>query len=255
MSTLTATADTTHARTILTLDWDDVGSATIVRNDPDGRRVPVRDAEPLVLDGDPVVIEDIEVPLDAEVTYTATATEDATTLDSDPVTVASGGRVWLKHPGRPLLNITVTPAEPPERKYDLDATVMPVQGRRYPIVLTGGRRQAAQSALALRTATLGEADALRALLDDGSPLLLQAPAGFDIGSVWIQPLGLNEKWIMRYLPDTKRLWTLEYVTVDRPAGMSMNAIIGSWRWWKAQYESWAAARVDYPTWADAENAS
>lgn len=253
-ASLSVTVDETHARALLTLDWDGVGSATIVRTGPDGRKEPVRDAEPLVLDGDPVTVADYEAPLDVPVTWTATATEDGATLTSDPATVGSAGRIWLKHPGRPALNVTLIPAEPPERKYELNASVTPMIGRKFPIALTDGRRQAPTSALALRTETLAEADALGAVLDDGSPLLLQAPAEFGIGSVWIQPLGLSEKWIIRYLADPRRLWNLEFATIDRPAGMSMTAIAGSWQYWQALYASWDEMHADYETWADAENA-
>jgi hypothetical protein len=256
MSSLTATVDPSQARVLLSLDWPEVSSATITRTDPDGRRVPVRDAEPLVTSPAPASVADIEAPLDVAVSYTAADTADATsTLSSAVVLVPANGRIWLKHPGKPDLNLTLVPAETPERRYDLDASVMPAMGRRHPVVVSSGRRQAPASSLSLRTGTLGEATALRELLDDGTPLLLQGPDGFDLGSVWVQPLGLTERWIVRYLPDTHRLWQLEYVTVDRPAGMSMVSIAGSWRYWQALYDSWAEMRVDYTTWRQAQDSA
>ena len=251
---LTAVGDDSRARVVLTLEWAGVDSARVVRNDQDGRAVPVRDAEPLALDG-LATVEDIEVPLDLYVTYTATdITPGGASLTSGPVMISSKGRVWLKHPGKPALNVTLVPAAPPERRRELDVSVIPALGRRYPVTVSGGRRRAAEFSLSLRTATLGEAAALRAILDDGMPLLLQAPDGFDLGSMWIQPMALREQWIVRYLPDTKRLWELECVTVDRPAGMSMVSIAGSWQYWQAKYSSWAELRADYPTWREAQDA-
>ena len=255
MSSLAVTADDSRARVLLTLDWPGVDSARIVRNDPNGRQVPVRDAEPLALAGSTGSVEDIEVPLGVYVTYTATdITPGGASITSSPVMISPMGRIWLKHPGKPSLNLTLVPAAAPERRRELDVSVMPAMGRRYPVAVTAGRRRAAEFSLSLRTATLGEAAGLRAILDDGSPLLLQGPPEFDLGSEWIQPMSLREQWIVRYLPNTRRLWELECVTVDRPEGMSMISIAGSWRYWQAQYESWAAMRADYPTWREAQDA-
>jgi hypothetical protein len=249
---LTAVPDDSRARVVLTLEWAGVDSARIVRNDPDGRTVPVRDAEPLAVPG---TVEDIEVPLGAEVSYTATdITPGGASLTSATVQIDARGRVWLKHPGKPDLNLTLVPAAAPERRRELDVSVMPALGRRYPVAVTAGRRRAPEFSLSLRTATLGEASGLRAILDDGSPLLLQGPPEFDLGSEWIQPMALREQWIVRYLPSTRRLWELECVTVDRPAGMSMVSIAGSWRYWQAQYSSWAEMRADYATWREAQDA-
>ena len=249
---LTAVADDSRARVLLTLEFAGVASARIVRNDPDGRAVPVRDAEPLAVPG---TVEDIEVPLGVDVSYTATdITPGGASLTSATVQIDARGRVWLKHPGKPTLNLTLVPATAPERRRELDVSVMPALGRRFPVAVTSGRRRAPEFSLSLRTATLGEADGLRAILDDGSPLLLQGPPEFDLGSEWIQPMSLREQWIVRYLPSTRRIWELECVTVDRPAGMSMVSIAGSWRYWQAQYSSWAQLRADYPAWREAQDA-
>lgn len=254
MSSFDVTIDSSQARALLTLDFTGVGSATVYRNDPDGSRSPVRDAEPVVMDG-PVALVDDECPLDEVIDWIAIDTTDFTnTLASSPVTIPSTDRIWLKHPGKPALNINLVPAEPPERHYAMAAATLTAMGRRHPIVITDGRRKAATSSLSLRTSTLAEAAALRAILDDGTPLLLQAPAGFDLGSVWIQPLDLSEKWIVRYLPNTRRLWALEFAIVDRPAGMSMVSIAGSWQYWQAQFSSWDEMRDQYPTWQEAQNA-
>lgn len=248
--TLTATVDSVHAKAVLTLDWTGA-SATIRRVDPDGRRVPVRDAEPAVLVTDTVTVDDQEAPLDVEVYYEATDSDDGTVITSTPITVPSSGQVWLKHPGRPSLNQVITPTAPPERTRELEVTAHTILGRRHPVTISGGRRRAPVGKLELRTRTLGEAGALRDLLDDGSVLLLQGPDGFDLGSTWIQPMNLSEKWLVRYLGDTYRLWSLDYVTTDRPAGLSLRGITeGTYAWAAANFESYAAALLAYPTYAE-----
>lgn len=250
MSALTATVDAVGARVLLTLDWD-VPSATIYRVDPDGRHVPVRGAEPAVPVAATVSLADSEAPLDVAVRYQAVATADGTTLDSAYVTVPSNGLVWLRHPGKPQLDQSIVPAEPPERSRELNATAHAAIGRRYPLTISDGRRKAATFTLKLRTRTLGEAQGLRALLDDGSALLLQAPDGMDIGSIYVQPMNVTEAWIVRYLPHTQRLWTVDMVQTDRPVGLSLTGVKqGTWAWGMANFESWAAARAVYPTWRE-----
>jgi hypothetical protein len=249
MTALTLLADIDAAKVTVTLEWA-VARAFIVRVTPDGRSVPVRNAEPATLTAGTVVLDDFECPLDTVVYYVARSLESEDTVTSADVTLASDARMWLKHPGRPVLNINIVLALTPDRARELAATIQPALGRRNVVSVTDGRRHGPTAELTLRTTTIAQANALRTILDDGSPLLLQAPDGYDIGSVWIQPMEFGEKWLIRYLPDERRVWTLSFATVDRPAGLAFNAAINTWGGVVANFESWAALIAEYDTWGD-----
>ena len=249
MTVLEATADPTNAKVDLYLEWA-VGDASIVRIEPDGSRYAVIGTEPVMVTGGLWGGADYMAPLDVEVTYEATSGDDVAVLTSDPVTVDSDESAWLKHPTDTALNMRISLAEAPERDRRLNVTVLPVLGRTHPLAVSDGRRNAATSELTLRTSTLAEAVNMRALMDDGSPLLLQGPAAWDVGSVWIQPMEFKEKWLVRYMPDAKRVWTLSYAEVGQPTALALTGIIGDWGALLSTYNTWSDVRFANGTWED-----
>lgn len=82
-------------------------------------------------------------------------------------------------------------------------TIIPIQGSSTPVVVVNGRRGADAWTLALNCPSIGDRDAVRALVDDQSPLLLRAhspacdiPDGWysigDVGSSRPAPIAANE---------------------------------------------------------------
>ncbi len=241
MATLDAVADDSVAKVSLTLEWSGVDDATIVRVDPDGSRVPVRNAEPATVIAGAWTGDDYEAPLDVAVTYEATSADAPGTLVlSGAVTVASGGKGWLKHLGLPILNQKVVIAAAPTRKYAIEQGVFAVPGRLHPIVTSTTRRSASSDSIAFRTATEAEAAALRALCADGTPLLLQVPSDQRLGTSYVALGELTEAPTIRPLADDNLVFSAPYVTVDRPPGAAGGSAGATWNDVTAYYATWSA---------------
>jgi len=122
----------------------------------------------------------------------------------------------------PSLSTPVEPVGPlEERVRAVTQAVMQPLGRRYPIVVTDGRRKSISSSLSLRTRTPAEASALAAIADDATPLLIDVPAhlGLGITHEYIALGDLRERAFMPdYGPDPWRIFVASYVVVGRPAG-------------------------------------
>jgi hypothetical protein len=115
----------------------------------------------------------------------ATATFNASTV----ITPAFTG-TWLIHPSRPALSCQIDGDDVSDVRF-IDAssgesmeaaaqrTVHRPIGRRKAVVITSGPRQADEWTLVIGTETLPAKKAVRALVDDQTPLLLRSPA--DIG--------------------------------------------------------------------------
>lgn len=123
---------------------------------------------------------DGECPLDVPVRYELT--DPAITggqVTADPVTLTGAGS-WLTHPDHP------------DDPMPIDLRAVPVleraieQGVFWPIgatraVVVSAPRRAATTELSINTYSFTERDTLRALLADGSPILLRAPGEYGCG--------------------------------------------------------------------------
>lgn len=251
MASLTATVDASLAKVGLVLDWPGVQSATVVRISPTGERVPVSGGDPALLIAGSWTRDDHEAPLDVEVHYEASSPDDAQVLSSSTVTVPSNGKLWLKHPGQPALNTTITPTEAPVMTRSIERGIHYVQGRPNPVV-TSQRRYGLSGELAIRTQTEGDMAAIDALLDDGSPLLLQAPAGYGLGNQYISIGDVPREWLLRYLPDARRNWRLPFVVTDRPVGVAAGTAGNTYADRLALFPTYAdisSPPVPDPTWS------
>jgi len=214
---LTATVDN-YARVRLDIYWPDVRYAAIHRLDADGTTSPVRNTEPLLL-ATAAVLYDHEAPLDQTCTYRIAPADDLDTYwDSDPVT-PTAATDWLKHPLKPYLSRPVHlhrmgPRQLPARR----GVARPID-RPDPIVVHQ-ERATDQGSLTIQTdGTWAENDALRALLADGAPLLLQQRAVLGEGQLYISVdtasmalLDDKSGWMFR------RNWTLPFDVIARPPG-------------------------------------
>lgn len=163
-------------------------------------------------------VVDREAPLDVPVTYELRAPDQPGAVAvSEPVVLDSGDRTWLSHPtaGRAL---AVTVAREPDQTRGIARGVFPVLGRARPIAVTASRRQAPAGTYQVWAETFAERDELLGLLEDGSPLLLRAPARLghgpgewlSIGDVEVKVLG-HGAW-----EGQTRELSLPYVVVDAP---------------------------------------
>lgn len=222
-TTLTATPEPGNnpPRVLLQLTYTGQTSATIVRNDPDGSQTPVRLAEPVTLDGSgSAVLYDYESWFGASTTYTATTaggiiTSSAMTLDVPDI--------WLRHPGVPSLSQKVDFQGEGEPTRPVMQAVLEPLGRITPIVISDGQRKSKRGDITIRTKNDGEHDALTALLDDVTPLLLDIPPSAGYGAdLRHQYLAIGDLTMRRrmpdYYPDSNRIWNAPYIVVGRPAG-------------------------------------
>jgi len=201
-------------------------SVTVMRLDPDGRRRPVRAAEPVVLTGGAWSGYDYEAPFGSAVSYQAGSAR------SDSVTLAAE-EPWLIHPGIPERSLRIAGASPARQGPVFTAGTMAsrlapssralawASGRRTPIVVSddAGRR-AASSALLVRTYNLDDLAALDALLADDVPLLLNVPAGRGWGVAWeyVSVGDVTQARSTSWASDPTRVWSVPYDVVERPAG-------------------------------------
>jgi hypothetical protein len=219
-NTITATPEpgAVPPRVALSVVWTGGTEVTVTRMDPDGRTRAVRLAEPAPIIGDVWVGYDYEPWFDQPVMYTATA--GSTAANSAEITLVVN-QTWLRHPGIPSLSMVVDVQGDGEPVRRVNRAVLEPLGRRTPIVVTDGRRKAKTSTITFRTYSQAEVDALLAITDDVSVLLLNVPPAWGWGIVH-QYMALGDLTETRTAPTAAwlpgRLWTAPYAVVDRPAG-------------------------------------
>lgn len=172
---LTAVTDAANARVRVDLYWPDIRQATIERVYPDGTSYEVRGGDPATM-CTAWARWDYEAPLDVEVYYRATSAErDGLTVTTAPLTLASNGIAWLKHPNRPDLNIQIDLRAIGQRDRRPRRAMLHPPERKHPITVYGAR-QAESGQIVIQVDNTDELAALNAILDDGGDLLLQTPS-------------------------------------------------------------------------------
>lgn len=164
-----------------------------------------------------MTLVDTEAPLDVPIRYELSAPDQpAFRAISEPVTLPSGGRTWLSHPYSGA-TLVVTVAEEPDQTRAISRGVFEVIGRARPIAINANQRQSSSASLTVWTETFAERDALLAMLDDGAPLLLRAPAELGHGpSEWLSIGDVTYKAVGHGAWEHTREFTLPYVVVDAP---------------------------------------
>lgn len=221
-TTVVATVEPTETPPRVRLDiTTNQSSLTIYRVALDGSRTPVRtyDGGPLPLAGTTAVLYDPEAKFGQPYTYT---TSDASTTASASVTVDSDVP-WLVHPGVPTRSLPVFLSEISDREAQANQSIRYPLNRKFPIVANDGQRKADAYTLILRTDGQVELDALKELLADLSPLLLNVPADpewVDLSSEYIAAGDLSRANPGGFVQFASRFWSLPCSVVDRPAGGS-----------------------------------
>lgn len=288
MPTITAFAEPTFGRVRLEIDFSDTPAATHIHVHRSLDNSPSHATDPTVrmygtlddvtdafgtwplkrLSNGRAVLYDTELPLDTPVWYRAdTAQTQSTAFDDDgSVTVASSGAVWLKDPVRPFNDLSITiptgvsdpTCDPTSGIYlvGFDASQyaaasgrFPVEASPYPAVESRPRR-GATSSLVLVTRLLADRDRLRNLLAAGGVLLLQTPATFGYGDMYIDVGDATESRLARDHRKPWRQWSLPWVQTSAPGGLSYGVDAARWRDLCDVYATWGAAKVAGKTWLD-----
>lgn len=222
-------------------------SVTIYRSDPFGARHVVRQADPLVLAAGLGTCYDYEAPLD--LTSSWVVSNGTTEVSSGSLTPTTDGVPWLVHAGLPELSVPLSWVTAwPSWSRSVAQGVFSVLGRRTPVVVSG-RRQAESGTLEVVTDSEDATDRMRAILADGTPLLLKGtsrdepvPRWLAVGDVSESPLDRNGT--LRSLV----AWSLPAQVVDAPAGQALAAV--QYANASAEFSSYADAKAQAPTYAD-----
>jgi hypothetical protein len=253
--TLTATAVPTmtppSVRIVVGASGSGIPSqVTVQRIDADGITRPVRSPNGTVvpISGGGGLVYDSEYPYSTSATYTLK--ESPGTTAAFTMTVA---RPWLTHVGKPSLSFSFTSGRASSgstfatESSDLQQSVLPVLGSAYPIVISGGARMAPTSVLPVLLQTAADQATLRALLADGSPLLLNAPTGYGLPTRYISVGKVDSAWLSPLVSDTYRLVNLPYQVTARPGGPAQAPV--TWAMESAKYTgAWSTIPAG-KTWA------
>jgi hypothetical protein len=241
--TLTATAQTatTPPSVRLVLGVSGTGQpskVTVQRIDADGITRPVRTpyGSTLPISGGTGLVYDYEYPYGTSVTYTLA--EAPTTTAAFTMTIT---RPWLTHVGVPSRSVTFTTARGGgvlAEGYDVQQVALPILGSSYPLVISGGARMAPTITVPVLLKTTAEQVALRALLADASPLLLNAPVGYGLTTAYVTVGKVDSSWQSPIVSDSYRVANLPCQVVGRPGGPAQAPV--TWAMVAAKYGTWAS---------------
>jgi hypothetical protein len=216
-------------------------TATLVASLDDGTSYVVRGGGPVTLSGKVGVVDDFEVPLDIGVIYTATA-NGGDILSTGTITIGASEAFgqptsWLKDPAVPARNVPVQLSGGLELSYPARMGVFDVIGKSNAVAVAGVRG-AIRTRITLATLNPASIDDVRGILLSGNVLLLQTPAGYKLGNLYVAVNDVTEVYPTRILRLSARYWQLDVVQVDRPVGAYVAAL-----------NTWAVATATYGTWA------
>ena len=232
----------------------------VYRVTADGHRTLVRGTSGL-LDGtvvvasDLMVIEDAEAPLLVPVSYRVELTDGSggtSVRTVGPLTVAHSdvNVAWLKDPGNPQRNTTVTVKTPPNWQRPDARSVFRVAGRRNPVALSDVLGGLAGD-LVVWTRSDDERKALHALLDSGHVLLWQAAPGMGVDDMYVSVGQPTEARVGGPATEPWREWTLPLTEVDMPATTGISGSSGrTWQDILTEYATWDDLLDVYATWED-----
>ena len=151
----------------------------------------------------------------------ATSTERAGSVaTSDPVTVSSAGRHWLKSVSKPALNLAVTVKDRGSRQQPARAGKVEPPLRPDPIYVYQ-MRGSDKGTIALYVADQATETAIRAMLADGGPLILQYPAAAGGENLWLMVDTVGYTPVTRITVDLQREISLPFDTIGRPDGAAL----------------------------------
>ena len=176
---------------------------------------------------------------------------------SDPVTLSPVDG-WLVHPAKPGLSFPLSPdggkagiREISEVGNQSNVTIHKILGSDTPLTTTNGNRSSDETVMTVAISTSVEEYAMKALLKDETPLLINiAPSmgiGFDYG---FYQVGDTRRTRIAQLPDFQlRDYVLPLVAVQSPIVTQQN-VGWSWATLASEFPTWAAVAAAFATWAD-----
>jgi hypothetical protein len=165
-----------------------------------------------------VTINDADCPLDVPVTYMVADPSITGGYAVVPaITLPSVGRFcWLTHPAR-AAPMRCDLREVPTLQREIDQGVFWPIGRRHAVTVSS-RRRSATADLVFNAMSFSERDALLDFMDDGTPLLLRAPASFGYGPGRWWALGtVTEDRESRLAHQDAMILTAHSTEVDTPS--------------------------------------
>lgn len=256
MATFTATAEPLNVPPRVRLDISAFTGSTVghvTRIDAAGGVAKVRAGDPVALTSGAAVLYDYEAKFGQAFTYTiyTDAGVGLNGMTSNSVTLAVY-TPWLLHPGVPNLSQKVTISSMGDQTLDATRGVHTVLGRADPIVITDGVRRSPTFDLTLRTKSDAAEAGLLTLLQDGSPLLLQATYGTMKGTSynWVSVGAVTRVDMVPFFDNTDVQWTLPCTVTSAPAGLLQTQ--RTWGDLLAEYPStWRQVTSAYATWRGA----
>lgn len=171
-------------------------------------------------------------------------------------------QTWLIHPSKPSLSIPIYShggqagvrwIEASSGESKASAAVSTVHrpiGRRRPVVITSGPRQADEWALVVESTTIAAKNALRAIVDDQTPLLLRSPASvvMDLPDDWYSVGDVTTTRLEVPAITQITTMTLPLTPVDEPI-VRVGAL---WTWGDllTTYSTWQQVMDANATWLD-----
>lgn len=251
--TLTATVQPTYGRVLLQLNWPGVTAVNISRINADFSTWPLRDATPISTPGGVATVYDNEAPLDQSLVYlaldvatNAPRTSSAVTVPSDPSWV--GSMIWLTHPTQPALSMLLPVTDIGAQTRSGRNGILQIMGSPLPVAVTDVRVTTGASLTALTTTTADTA-ALRALLADGSPLLMRPPGSWSTPNQYVVFGDVTEQ-TPGPGPIADRAWTMPYTVVAAPVGQSAGVVGSTWNDAVTVYATWTDLISGETTWTD-----
>lgn len=200
---------------------------------------------------------DYEMPIDGvEIEYcsktgTAIPTESSPGFNLTTITVQAE-YAWLRHLGIPSLNMPCIVQSIGDLSNPGRVSVYEPHGRKHPVVVHDVR-SSRRGTVRLMTRSADESARMRAISDDGAPLLLQLPnaRAVDFDDCYMAVHDLAETKIIEGSSSPTRIWTFSFTEVDRPAGDQQPAEpTRTYANVLAEQPTYAAVRQDTPTYKD-----
>lgn len=249
--TLTATANSSLDRVDLSLtSWTysapTIYRYTVITNSP----FPVRNAAPATIVSNGWTGYDAEAPHGLPVYYMASNGVNYVVTSAVTLPVPSGSTarsIWLKHLTNSALSAMVSLVEVPSFTVPSKSTLLEPIGRNSPIAIAS-TRGAVTGSITVRTSTYAEWTTLRALLADGSALLLQSPTNYYFGGdVYVQIGDMEEAPLTVKAGYDYRRFTLPFTVVSAPSA-SGTVRTYSWDRLGADFGTWNTVQSSGYTW-------
>lgn len=248
---LTATANTTLDRFDLVLTSWTASAPTIYRvpvitNTPTA----VRNAAPATIVSNGWTGYDAEAPHGIPVYYFASngvVSVVSTAVTLPAATGTTTRTIWLKHLTNTSLYVQLSLVEVPSFSIPSKSTLLEPIGRTNGIAISSPRG-AVTGSVTVRTSTYADWTTLRALLADGSALLLQSPTNYYFGGdVYVQIGDIDESPLVAKAGYDCRRFTLPFTVVSSP---SSSGLFTSYSWDRlgSDFNSWDQLQAYGSSW-------